>query len=155
MFNKYVFHFINSKLCLVCSPSPSKEEATSKTDIIASHTKKDQRQQLDIENQALNALIADSNSFAANILDSFDHLKIGNGVDAQLATNHNPTNVLGKEKEAEDKTGDSAVGQYNGNHTHNGKDETDMREVCLGSDMVDGVTDLKVFPGLIHDGLDG
>lgn len=156
MFSKQI-HIYNINL-FVYSPSPSNEPATSKTDILASHTKKDHMQQLDIENQALNDLIADNNLLAAKTLDSFDNMKMGNGFDSRLTTNNHSIKMLESEQNVkhEEKTADSAHGRLYENHTENGHDETDMRDVCLGSaDTVDGGNEISAFHGFIHDGLNG
>lgn len=120
---------------------------------------KDNLPQLDAENQALNALIADNNLLSANTLDSLDHPKSGNGFAKQLPFNHKP--MIGQKHSNDhlDKIGDSASGRlyeiHNTQHTQNGQDETDMRDVCLESDTVDGVNETNDFHGFIHDGMVG
>lgn len=109
---------------------------------------------MDAENQALNALIADSHSLAANTLDSFDRPQPDNGF-ADHTEAPITNQMLAKEPTTDDVHVNNTDGRLCGNHTQSGQDETDMRDVCLGSDIVDGVNDVNAFHGFIHDGLNG
>lgn len=149
---------------LDCSQSPSNKEAPSQNDVqAANHPNDNERHKLDDENRALNALIADSNLLAAKTLDSLDLHERANGLDTHRTASHQPrhanevdtSNGLESNSERSGYGRSYANGTQQSTNTEDGEEGSDMRDVCLGSDVVDGADDSKPFCGYIHDGVNG